>query len=109
MKTLNIGNKKKQVGYLIRMDEKDSWTQKQLKQIQQQYISPPTYVRSGPLYLHPNYVVKDSSSPRMGWEHASDATLAMDAYIVNAKQYGVDPEERFDFKIVKITVIEEEY
>lgn len=44
----------------------------------------------------------------MGWEYLSEAVDVMVKHIDECKTFVVDDEEKFDYKVVKITVIEEE-
>jgi hypothetical protein len=109
MKTVNIYGGKKQVGYLIRRDDKDSWIQAQIQKLQTQHPNA-TYIKGAPSYLFPSMApsVNPPDSIRMGWVNMSDAIQALHEHLDNAKKYGYNPEEQFDFRVVKITIIEEE-
>jgi len=109
MKAINIYGGKKQIGYLIRRDEKDSWVQGQIQKLQVQHPKA-VYIKGAPSYLFPSMapLINPPDSIRIGWVSRSDAVQALQNHLDNAKRYGYNPEEQFDFKVIKITVIEEE-
>jgi hypothetical protein len=103
MKTLNIGKKRKEIGYLIRRDIKQSYVDK----IQKQHNMP--FIASGPEYLYPRVPrILAACSIRMGWEYLTEAVKAMVEHIDDCRANGFDAEEKFDYKVVKITVTEED-
>lgn len=94
----------KTIGYLIRRDIKQSWIDK----TQKQYNVP--FIACSPEYLHP-CVSKRSDIPNSikdSWEYLSEAVDVMVKHIDECKTFGFGDEEKFDCKVVKITVIEEE-
>jgi len=100
MKTLNA--KKRQVGYLIRRDEKESWVQDQMKKHPNVL-----YLHRGAEYLQPSYpIVLDPESIRLGWEHLSDCQLHLSNHIQEAIRHGYDPCTQFDYSIVKVVINE---
>ena len=67
MKTLNIKNRKKKVGYLIRRDLKDSWRKAQEKKLGVPYKKGP------PMYLKPaGFQDPNTDSMMMGWVKLND-------------------------------------
>lgn len=83
------------------MDFKDSWIKKN--------ITPTMVFCSAPQYLAPSMMGVVSSSIRMGWEHKYEAEDALQKHLLESKALGgFDPETKFDFKIVRIIIAEED-
>lgn len=103
MKLLEAGRKKKRIGYLIRRDLKQSWIDEQIKN------NSVIFYNNGPEYIHPTLTpVIPPESVGLGWEHLSDAQMALAYHLDNASIHGFNSEEKWNYKVVKVTVIEEE-
>jgi hypothetical protein len=95
---------KKQVGYLIRRDLKREWIEELERKMGVVYNNHFEYIH--PLMSRYSYV-SSPKSIRIGWETKEQAIKGLERHLEELRSWEIDPNKKFNYKIVKITTTEE--
>ncbi len=101
MKTINTNERR--VGYMIRRDVKDSY-------LKVQGYTPKQFQGITTAYFHPlvSGYSKMSFYISTGWSSKLEAEKKLQEYLKNMHSAGINVHEKYDYKIVKITIAEQD-
>lgn len=105
MKIFNTGKKRIRKEYYVRMAEKYLWLRiYNITNSTKHILNPPTYIFPDSSMRGSFHIVWDA---KIGWESKNEADRFMQKHIDEQNNTGFNSTDRFDFNVVKITIIEE--